>query len=370
MMIITRLVDIFLAAGAVQGFFLALVLTTKKNSPSRSNRILAALLIVLSLSVLHSILRSSLLGSRNSIGEPFVFFIGPMLYFYTLEHTGIRKVTSRDSLHFLPFLIVVLLLIPAWASNSTAYAMFADRNAYALKTGLWSLIVLHYGYYWVRTVSLLHTHRRAVESEFSNIEGKTLAWLSFFLHVFGTFLLILLLSLTFALHSARYEVIDAVVGLALSAAVFALGYYGLMQETVAPVTHLPGVQDEGPRPTKKVKPRTKGDSKSLERLTTHMEKSKPHLNESLTLTELAEQLGMTRNELSSIINSEYGENFYSFVNLRRVEEAKRLLADPDKAHFTILSLAYEAGFPSKSTFHSAFKKSTGLTPTQFRKNLR
>jgi AraC-like DNA-binding protein len=101
-----------------------------------------------------------------------------------------------------------------------------------------------------------------------------------------------------------------------------------------------------------------------------MEKSKPHLNESLTLTELAEQLGMTRNELSSLINSEYGENFYSFVNLRRVEEAKRLLADPDKAHFTILSLAYEAGFPSKSTFHSAFKKSTGLTPTQFRKNLR
>jgi AraC-like DNA-binding protein len=61
------------------------------------------------------------------------------------------------------------------------------------------------------------------------------------------------------------------------------------------------------------------------------------------------------------------KNFYDLVNGYRVEEAKRLLLDPKNTNYTILSVGFEAGFNSKTTFNTVFKKFTGLTPTDFRK---
>lgn len=78
---------------------------------------------------------------------------------------------------------------------------------------------------------------------------------------------------------------------------------------------------------------------------------------------------MSRNQLSFVINQGIGDSFYTFINKYRVEEAKRIIADPKNVNFTILSLAFEAGFPSKSSFHSIFKKLTGLTPTEYRNTL-
>ena len=56
-----------------------------------------------------------------------------------------------------------------------------------------------------------------------------------------------------------------------------------------------------------------------------------------------------------------------FVNEFRIKEAKSILKDPSKKEFTVLEILYEVGFNSKSSFNTAFKKHTGLTPTQFRK---
>ena len=89
-----------------------------------------------------------------------------------------------------------------------------------------------------------------------------------------------------------------------------------------------------------------------------------YLNDRLTLSELARQVGMNRNQLSSVINNGIGDSFYTFINKYRVEEAKRLIAHPKNANFTLLSLAFEAGFPSKSSFHNIFKKLTGITPAE------
>ena len=96
-----------------------------------------------------------------------------------------------------------------------------------------------------------------------------------------------------------------------------------------------------------------------------MDKKKPYLEEGLTLTGLAQQLNMTRNQLSSLINSNTGDNFYKFINKYRVEEIKKIFSDPGKNNYTILAMAYEAGFPSKSSFHKIFKELTGLTPTEY-----
>lgn len=100
-----------------------------------------------------------------------------------------------------------------------------------------------------------------------------------------------------------------------------------------------------------------------------MNQQKPYHDPELTLTSLANSVNISRNQLSEIINTGTGGNFYDFVNKYRVEEVKQLMQNPKFKDFTILAIAFEAGFPSKSTFNSIFKKFTGLTPSVYRNGL-
>ena len=101
------------------------------------------------------------------------------------------------------------------------------------------------------------------------------------------------------------------------------------------------------------------------RLKILMEKDKLYLEESLTLPKLAVELDILPNYLSQVINERYGKNFYDFINTFRVEEFKEIVRDPKKKHYTLLTLAMECGFNSKSSFNKYFKKATGKTPSEY-----
>ena len=97
------------------------------------------------------------------------------------------------------------------------------------------------------------------------------------------------------------------------------------------------------------------------------ETDKSYLNAQITIDDLAASLGCSRHHLSQAINEKLGQSFYDCINQYRVAEAKYLLTDPAREMHKIASIAYDAGFNSLSTFNDVFKKSTGLTPSQFRK---
>jgi AraC-like DNA-binding protein len=90
---------------------------------------------------------------------------------------------------------------------------------------------------------------------------------------------------------------------------------------------------------------------------------KHYRNPELTLTDLARTLGTNTVLLSRVINKGFGKNFNDFINSYRVQEVQERLAGPDSSQYTIMSLAYEAGFNSKATFNRAFKKLTGKNPS-------
>ena len=373
-MFLSKLIDIVIAAGAVQGFFLALIHTTGTNRNKASNKILSVLLVVLSVSILHSLLAPQAFHSPYKIMEPFILLIGPLLAFYVFDVTGIRKHTFKDILHGIPFVLLIVFILPVWTSKESPYTEFLFAHGLPISKIIWTLIVLQYGYYWWNILSVFKRHRLAIESEFSDLEGKTLSWLHVFLHVFGGFLLLLVLTLVIAFHTDYYESIGAIICFGISTAIFVLGYYGLRQdEIVSPAASLSSLQQEeavqSTSPQKSIGEAEKPNEELLLKLQAHLETAKPYLNAALTLTELARQIGTTRNQLSFLINTAYAENFYSFINKFRVAEVKRLFADPRNKNFTILSLAYEAGFPSKSSFHSIFKKFTGITPAEYRSKL-
>jgi AraC-like DNA-binding protein len=86
----------------------------------------------------------------------------------------------------------------------------------------------------------------------------------------------------------------------------------------------------------------------------------------LTLSQLAERVAIPSHHLSQLLNERLGLSFFDYVNRLRVEEVKRLLLDPKKDGQSILDLAFEAGFSSKSSFNSIFKRSTGYSPSAYR----
>ena len=103
-----------------------------------------------------------------------------------------------------------------------------------------------------------------------------------------------------------------------------------------------------------------------EKLLAYLEREKPYTENDLKAQDLADLLGIPSYQLSQIINTELHRNFYDLINSYRIEEAKRRLTDPANQHFTILAIAYDVGFNSKSAFNSAFKKYTKMTPSQYK----
>ena len=109
-------------------------------------------------------------------------------------------------------------------------------------------------------------------------------------------------------------------------------------------------------------------NKQIESLKDFMVNNEPYLNSSLTIQNLAEQLNMPVKNLSALINLYMNKHFFDFINEYRIEKAKEILKDSSKKELTILEILYEVGFNSKSSFSTSFKKYTGTTPTDFRKN--
>jgi AraC-like DNA-binding protein len=98
----------------------------------------------------------------------------------------------------------------------------------------------------------------------------------------------------------------------------------------------------------------------------HMNTAEPFLNATLTIDDLASQMEIPTKDLSILINHNLNQHFFDFVNSYRIKKAMQILQDPINKHLTILEILYDVGFNSKSSFNTAFKKQTHLTPTQYR----
>ena len=104
----------------------------------------------------------------------------------------------------------------------------------------------------------------------------------------------------------------------------------------------------------------------LNNLINIMENENLYTDSNLTLNQLASKLGISDHNLSEVINTQRNQNFFDFINQYRIEKIKKDLTDPTKNNLKILSIAFEAGFNSKATFNTIFKKFTGLTPSDYR----
>lgn len=108
----------------------------------------------------------------------------------------------------------------------------------------------------------------------------------------------------------------------------------------------------------------------IKKLLAYMERNKPYFNPELTIQELAEKVNIPKHHLTYIINTGLKKNFFNFINEYRVEEFKRRATESEYDHLTLIAIAFDCGFNSKSSFHNIFKNITGQTPSEYKKNAR
>jgi AraC-like DNA-binding protein len=360
-------------AGIAQGFFVVLLLNNKSVRRSRANLFLSVLLICFSFSIAHILFAGAVLDHLSakvySLGDPTFFLIAPLLWFYIKELIGERvKLSWHLILHFLPFLTIVFLSLTLRSVNpELPFMQFLERHHRLINVFFWIVVVLQFSSYQYFVRKKWSAYQELIQQEVSNKEGVDIAWVRFFMIVLLLINIFFLFKLFAAIHFDVGYWQHRATALIFSLSVFALGYKGILQKELfrnGEGITADAVLDAPPDPSV-----NKLNPDLLNRLLLYMSEKKPYLDSELTLSNLAKDLNISRSQLSILINEGTGDNFYDFVNKYRVEEVKRLLTDPNVKNYNLLGIALEAGFKSKSTFNLIFKRFTGLTPTEYRKNL-
>jgi AraC-like DNA-binding protein len=377
--------------GSAQALLLALALLTGRREGGAARRVLAALVVAMAVVIFGGVMRTShyefVYPHLSRVHDPFVFLAPPLLFLYvrTLLRRE-RKLARLDYLHFLPFALCVVYLAPYYVRSSQSKLNFMWGEFYHPSLGYWyyvrsGLLLLQGAVYLTLVAVLLIRYSRALRAKGaarSESESALLFQVRFML--VGFLLLFTGGLLRYTLdQTARTNLL---VPLGASALIYSLGYLGLRRPEVLTgdldraTSH--GATDaqvesaDESLPAKKYEKSTLTPERAeryLRRLLAHMETEKPYVDGELTLPKLAERLSIPAPHLSQTINERLQQNFFDFVNTYRVEEAKRRLLDPAKQHYSVLAIAEEVGFNSKSSFNAVFKKHVQMTPSEFRKKM-
>jgi AraC-like DNA-binding protein len=297
--------------------------------------------------------------------------LGPFLYLY------VRKLVSphphlqwTDLWHVLPFVLicVVELSFPLEVDQYFTEGNFLDRGRWTYTA---ILIVLNLVYLGL-ALQVLARHRKAIQQVFSyDSSAITLSWLYTVIVIFSlTFVLTLVILLAILVVGPFINPgLPIFLGFAIFA--YAISFYGVRQRVIYEDTS-PAVAEitdlESPRYIHSSL--TEEDAqKHIAHLLAYMEEAHPYRERELTIQTVSEALDIPQHHLTQTLNEFLGKNFYTLVNEYRVAEVQRLLTDPSYDHYSLLGIAYEAGFNSKSAFNATFKKFTGQTPSEYRKEM-
>lgn len=367
---------LLLIIGIVQGIFFTLALWTKNNKEQLANRMLALLSLVLALLLLATFLgkvtKILWLAQHTALLWPVAFMIGPLLWWYAESTKNPNfKFSYKQLIHLVPtdISLLTILLISALSAKQQIHLVIAgqEHNLWSLfRTVLILGFLSHSGIYIGKTVQVVKQLKQAVAADATLSERQNFRWLNYLvfisLAIWGLFLL------SQIIVGQTGEVLRIWATIEIVAILFAIGFFATRQTSVEVVTPTANLLLD--RDLKKVvkyqtSPISSVQADMIQRqLLTLMEKQKPYREGKLTIADLASQLNIQPNYLSQVINEKLNRNFYDFVNGYRVEEAKqRLLAEPER---TILDIALDSGFNSKSVFYKVFKQQCGMTPSQFR----
>lgn len=343
----------YLGCGSI--FLLAFILLSNVTGiNAAANRWMGVFYLFTGFAMLGAIAGQTNAGSQWPFLVPVMestrFAMAPALYFAILHYTSVRYCFRKnDLLHFIPALLFLPVLfgasryLPPWMGM-------------VVGLGIKLQIIL----YWISGFLRLKKHQQHIANFTANTGPSDLSWLKNLLLLTGIMIINWLLSSFF--RQATGTSLSYIIYLA---AIYLSCYYALKQGNIfPPLTPLESFSaDTGAAQPRLHENETAAMKEQLDKL---MQDEKLYTDQELSLPQLAEKLDLSLHELSWLLNKEIGKNFYQYINHFRVEQAKELLQSPSHLHLSILAIGFDAGFNSKTTFNSTFKKMVGMTPREFR----
>jgi AraC-like DNA-binding protein len=370
-----QIVSLLSGGGALVGLFVAafLVARARAGADRRANLVLSALMVLLSLSIVYPLLFLAwpALSEMHAVivVEPFQFLVSPLLLLYVrILLVPDYRPRPVQLLHLLPFVLIGVFSMkripPGFQGQAHGLAPTATEI-------LWALLVIQAFLYLLPATRLLFRYRHRLPDEESNLAGIDLTWLWWFVHAFLTLTAVYAVLLVVAIHGPHPFFVRPYLSIALTVVVFVVGQRALMQRKPPVIEGLEkraSARAAAAAPRIVVTPEEAAEIKS--RLVRAMEVDRLYLDPELSLSDLVTRIGATRNQVSYVINTHLGKNFYDFVNEYRVREVVRQMNEKAAEDLKITAIAFDAGFNSKPAFNLVFKKHTGLTPSEYRKRNR
>jgi len=386
-------VSILFYLGAIQGMLLSVFLFSVKVN-KLSNRLLGLLTLLWGLILFQFPMQDEGLYSRFphllKTFSQLLFAFFPLLYLqvkYLISDQ--KRFKKRDLLHFIPMLINILLFSVFYLKGG-AEKLDILRNKtvyYQVIQIIGDEIIAAQGIiYSIVSLKLLSKYKQEIENYQSNIDKAILKVqytgisLSLLAWIIGT------VSINLEFFKVPVNVdLFIFVYLILVVIIYIISYVAIKTPEIFKVDEskirlvfsrpakLNGHKEKIAVLDTKDLPVEKSEEKLIKanydtdnnRLVEFMDSEKPYLNPELSLQDLAEELDLTRHQLSSVINQVHHMNFYEFINSYRIKEVKSLMNDPANSNLKLISIAYDAGFNSKASFNRIFKQMTQMTPSQF-----
>ena len=284
----------------------------------------------------------------------------PCFYIAILYYVNPAKKSLWILLHFLPalgfLLFSLFFIIPGFFGATGKLPDLPFFVPLFLRYFFKAQVIV----YWLLSFRQLIIHSKNIRLISSSIENINLLWIKQ--------LLLAMLIMTIALFASKGNILMSQISpLIYCAGVFFIGYSSLKQEVIYPVRISQTGELEILLNERKSRERLTEEqvSELKAKVTQITETKKLYLDPYLNLPALSEEVGINTHELSYVLNNGLDQNFYQFINTMRVEEAKRLLLSAKAKQLDMVGIATHAGFNSKTTFNTTFKKLTGQTPTEF-----
>ncbi len=360
---------LILALGAFPGILFALIKVLKKNEEV-SNRVLGFALFFYSAMLLLVFLgKYSYLNYSKEfivVANTVTCIAWPLFYLYILLITGATDTLSRKHApHFAALAgYTALFVVPVVLTSDLPDLFFRLSFYYSLTvSSAYSILMLMR----LRAYKNTRLHYNSEdEPTFSWLQASVLLWL-FIDALQGIFVplrnyLLACCPLLPAIHEFILNV--ASISWIYIFVYFALSHPDIFSQSRKMASSL---QEEKAPPSPLNEEYAQTIASRLEKV---MKERKPYLDLDLTIATLADLIHVPPYLLGRYLNLRLGKNFMTYINELRVEEVKSRFMDPNLDNTTILEISLQAGFRTKSAFNNFFKRSTGMTPTEYRRSMK
>ncbi|MBL4604411.1 MAG: AraC family transcriptional regulator [Flavobacteriaceae bacterium] len=328
--------------------FISFLLFNKKSKPLFV-KVLITTCLLISFHFLYMFFEKYSIENTYILGPFFGLVYGPLYYLYTKSLIVEKLSTIKYSIHFIPALLMLLLLVVF----DTQSANFINSIGY--------VVTLHFIIYLLISLIQIFRYRKQLKNTTSSFYNISLFWLEVMIYIqFLTIAMMILESLFKSLSiSVTFILIIYILALILINCFY---YLGLKQ-----VRLFKGFKVDDTNSVKEYSISTGLFNEYITQLTNHINSEKPYLEFDISLQDLSNVLSISTRNLSYVINKKFNRNFYDFINQYRLNIVK---IDLEKSNKPIKEIMYDSGFSNKATFNAVFKKDTGLTPSQFRQKIK